>query len=165
MGIQTHIESPVPKDESEDCKGVHFIGQTKKKLKHSIQKQDEPIVEVKCKKLSKKGKSKPVVNYPSRSNTSATNKLRLNSKALLHPAIKKENVIIIDDDTVESTKKENGQSPITSSQNLKKVKLEPEDEYYNELVEKQRKYEKGKQIVENPMTYVTRVAKKAKSKL
>ena len=76
------------------------------------------------------------MNYPSRSNTSATNKLSLNSKALLHPSIKKENVIIIDDDTVESTE-EKGQSPMTSSHKLKKVKLEPEEEHYNEHVEKQ----------------------------
>jgi hypothetical protein len=58
-------------------------------LKQSIQKQDEPIVGVKGKKLSKKGKSKPVVNYPSESKTRETNKLRLNSKAIFHPAIKK----------------------------------------------------------------------------
>jgi hypothetical protein len=43
---------------------------------------------------------------------------------------------------------------------LKKVKLEIEDEYYNEHVEKQSKDEKGKQIVEHPMRHVTREAKK-----
>jgi hypothetical protein len=89
MEIQTQNESPVPKDEPEDCKGFHVRGSTKQKLKQSIQKQDEPVAEGKGKKLSKKGKSKPVVNYPSRSKTRATNKLRLNSKALFHPSIKK----------------------------------------------------------------------------
>jgi hypothetical protein len=101
------------------------------------------------------------VNYPNISKTRATNKLRLNSKALFHPSIKKENVIIIDDDTMESTEKEKGQSPVTSSHNLKNVKLELEEEHYNELVEKHRKDEKGKQIGEHPMRHVTRVAKKS----
>jgi hypothetical protein len=91
MEIQTQIESPVPKYKPKDCKGIHVRGSTKQKLKQSIQKQDEPVARVKGKKLSKKGKSKPIVNYPSRSKTRATNKLRLNSKALFHPAIKKEN--------------------------------------------------------------------------
>jgi hypothetical protein len=111
MEIQTQIESHVPKDKPEYCKGVHVKGSTKQNLKQSIQKQDEPVAGVKGKKLSKKGKSKPIVNYPSRSKTRETNKLRLNSKALFHPSIKKENVIIIDDDTVESTEEEKGQSP------------------------------------------------------
>jgi hypothetical protein len=159
MEIQTEIESPVQKDELEDCKGLHVRVSNKQKLKQSIQKQDEPVAGVKGEKLSKKGKSKPVVNYPSRSNTSATNKLRLNSKALLHPAIKKENVIIIDDDTVESTE-EKGQSPMTSSHKLKKVKLEPEEEHYNEPVEKQRKNEKGKQIAKHPKRHVTKEKKR-----
>jgi hypothetical protein len=74
-------------------------------------------------------------------------------------------VIIIDDDIVESTEEEKGQSPVTSSHKLKNVKLEPEDEHYNEPVEKQRKDEKGKKIVEHPMRHVTRAEKKAKSKL
>jgi hypothetical protein len=63
-----------------------------------MQKQDEPIVDGKGNKLSKTGKNKPMVNYPSRSKTMATNKLRLNSKAPLNPSIKKENMIVIDDD-------------------------------------------------------------------
>jgi hypothetical protein len=109
--------------------------------------------------LSKTGKNKPVVNYPSRSKTRATNKLRLNSKALFNPSIKKENVIVIDDDTVESTEEEKGQSPVTSSHKLKKVKLEHEDKCYNEPVEKQKKDEKGKQIAEHPMRHVTRATK------
>jgi hypothetical protein len=37
--------------------------------------------------------------------------------------------------------------------------LELEDEYYNELVKKQRKYEKGNQIAEDPMRHVTREKK------
>jgi len=115
-------------------------------LKQSIQKQDESIVGVKGKKSSKKGKSKPIANYPNISKTRTTNKLRLNEKALFHPTIKKENVIIIDDDAVESMEEEKGQLPITSSHKLKKIKLEPEEEHYNDLVEKQRKDEKGKQI-------------------
>jgi hypothetical protein len=57
---------------------------------HSIQKQKEPVV-------GDKGKS--MVNYPSRSNTRATNKFRLNSKSLFNPSPKVENVISIDDDT------------------------------------------------------------------
>jgi hypothetical protein len=53
--------------------------------------------------LRKKVKTKPVVNYLNRSKARETNKMRLNSKALFHLSIKKENLIIIDDDTVEST--------------------------------------------------------------
>jgi hypothetical protein len=60
---------------------------------------------------------------------------------------------------VESTEEEKGQSPVTSSHKLKKVKLEPEEEHYNEPVEKQRKDEKGKQIAEHPMRHVTRETK------
>jgi hypothetical protein len=106
--------------------------------------------------LSKTRKDKPVVNYPSRSKTRETNKLRLNSKALFNPSIKKQNVIFIDDDTLESTEDEKGQSPVTSSHKWKKVKVEPKEECYDEdTVEKQRKYEKGKQVEEHSMKHVT----------
>jgi hypothetical protein len=50
-----------------------------------------------------------VVNYPSRSKTRATNKFKLNSKALFDPSIKTDNVIFIDDDTMESAGEEKGQ--------------------------------------------------------
>jgi hypothetical protein len=108
LEIQTQNDFPIPKDEPEDCKGLHVIGLTKKKLKQSIQKQDEPVVDSKSKKLRKKKKSKPIVNYPSRSKTRKTNKMILNSRAIFNPSIKKENVIVIDYDTVESTKEEKG---------------------------------------------------------
>jgi hypothetical protein len=78
MEIQTQIESPFPKDEPEDYKGVHVKGSTKHNLKQSIQKQDKQVAKGKGNKLSKKGKSKPIVNYPSKSKNRATNKLRLN---------------------------------------------------------------------------------------
>ena len=61
---------------------------------------------------------------------------------------------------MENTKEEKEKSPITSSHKLKKVKLEPEEEHYNEPVEKQRKHEKGKQIAEHLMRHVTRAEKK-----
>jgi hypothetical protein len=83
--------------------------------------------------LRKKGNIKPVVNYPSKSKTRATNKLRLNSKALFHPSIKKENVIIIDDGTMESKEEEKGQSIVTSSHKLKNVKLDLEDKFNGEI--------------------------------
>jgi hypothetical protein len=89
LDIQTQDELLVPKDEPVDCKGIHVKGLTKQKSKQSIQKHDEPVVEGKSKKLSKKGKNKPVVNYPSRSKTKETNKLRLNSKSLFNYSIKK----------------------------------------------------------------------------
>jgi hypothetical protein len=38
---------------------------------------------------------------------------------------------------VESTEEEKGQSLVTSSHKLKKVKFEPQEEHYNEPVEKQ----------------------------
>ena len=86
---QTQDELLVPKDEPVDFKGIHVRGLTKHKYKKSIQKHDETIAQSKIKKLSKKGKNKPVVNYPSRSKTKETNELRLNSKYLFNPSIKK----------------------------------------------------------------------------
>jgi hypothetical protein len=109
--------------------------------------------------LRKKLKSKPIVNYPSRYKTRETNKMKLNSKALFHLDIKKENLIIIDDDIVESTEEEKVHSLVTSSYKLKKFKLELEEEHYNESMEKHRKNEKGKQIAEHPMRHVTRETK------
>jgi hypothetical protein len=49
LDIQTQNEFLVPKDEPKDCKGVHVRGSTKKNLKQSIQKQDEPIADGKGK--------------------------------------------------------------------------------------------------------------------
>jgi hypothetical protein len=74
-----------------------------------MQKQEEPIADDKSKKLSKTRMDKPMVNYPSRSKTRETNKLRLNSKALFNPCIKIDNVIVIDDDTMEIVGEEKGQ--------------------------------------------------------
>jgi hypothetical protein len=48
-----------------------------------------------------KGKGKQTVSYPSRPKTRATNKLILNSKALFKPSLKKDNLIILDDDITE----------------------------------------------------------------
>jgi hypothetical protein len=104
------------------------------------------------------------LNYLSRPKTRAINKLRLNSKSVFHPDIKKENLIILDDDTMENTEEGKEQSLVTSSNKLKEVKLEHEEEHYNELVEKifhekQRKNEKGKQIVEHQIRHVTKETK------
>jgi hypothetical protein len=115
LDIQTQDEFLVPKDDPKDYKGIHVRGSTKQKIKQSIQKQDEPVVYGKGKKLNKTKKNKLVVNYPSRFETRETHKLRLNSKALFNPSIKKENVIVIDDDIVESIEDEKGKSPMTSS--------------------------------------------------
>jgi hypothetical protein len=51
------------------------------------------------KRQSKKNKGKQLVSYPSRPKTRPTNKLRLNSKAMFKPSLKKENLIILDDDS------------------------------------------------------------------
>jgi hypothetical protein len=51
----------------------------------------------KGKKQSKK--KKPISKYPRRNSTRAANKFRLNSKAMFHPSIKKENLIIIEDNS------------------------------------------------------------------
>jgi len=109
--------------------------------------------------LRKKGKSKHILNYPRGSKTRATNELRLNSKALFQPAIKNFFLIILDDDWEENTKEGKEQLWVTSSNKLKEVNLEPEEEHYNELVEKQRNNENGKQIAEHQMRHVTKVTK------
>jgi hypothetical protein len=48
-------------------------------------------------------KGKRVADYKSRPKTRATNKLRLNSKALFKPSLKKDNLIVLDDDDDEKT--------------------------------------------------------------
>jgi hypothetical protein len=50
-------------------------------------------------------KGKQAADYRSRPKTRETNKLRLNSKALFKPSLKKENLIIIDEDAVEKVPK------------------------------------------------------------
>jgi hypothetical protein len=52
-----------------------------------------------------KGKGKQPIKYPNRHKTRATNKLRLNSKALFKPSLKKDNLIILDDDITEEIHK------------------------------------------------------------
>jgi hypothetical protein len=61
---------------------------------------DAPVEKPPQVKQSKgnKGKGKQPVNYPNRPKTRATNKLRLNSKAMFKPSLKKDNLIILDDD-------------------------------------------------------------------
>jgi hypothetical protein len=59
---------------------------------------------------SRRNKGKQPVDCPSRPKTRPTNKLRLNSKSLFKPSLKKEKLIVIDDETPEEipkiTKKE-----------------------------------------------------------
>ena len=69
METQTQIESPIPKYDPKDCKGIHVRISTKQKTEQSMQKQDEPVAEVKGKKLRKKGRSKHILNYPNGSKT------------------------------------------------------------------------------------------------
>jgi len=57
---------------------------------------------VKCKKHSKK--KTPIPKFPRRNSTRDDNKFRLNSKAMFHPSIKKENLIIIEDNSEDSKK-------------------------------------------------------------
>jgi hypothetical protein len=155
----------VLKEEPEDIKGIHIRGPKRHNIKQSMEKQEKSIAYNKYMKLRKTRKDKPVVNYPRRSKTRTTNNLRLNSKALFNPSIKKDNIIVIDDDTVENTEDEKGQSPVTSSHKWKKVKLESKDEYHDvDTMEKQQKDKKGKQIVEHHMRHVTRETKKIRLK-
>jgi hypothetical protein len=48
----------------------------------------------------KRNKGKKHVSYPSRPKTRPKNKLRINSKAPFKPSLKKEKLIIIDDDDI-----------------------------------------------------------------
>jgi hypothetical protein len=66
-------------------------------------------------KQSKRGKGKHLVIYPSKPKTRPKKKLRLNSKAMFKPSLKKDNLINIDEDVTEEvlkkTAKEKKQLP------------------------------------------------------
>jgi hypothetical protein len=73
-----------------------------------------------------KGIGKKIPDYKSIPKTRATNKLRLNSKSLFNPSLKKNNLIVLDDDTMEETKEAKEQSPVIVSEKFEaKVKVEP----------------------------------------
>jgi hypothetical protein len=59
---------------------------------------DEPVKKTIDKKQSKVEKGERVPDYKRRPKTRATNKLRLNSKSLFKPSLKKDNLIVLDDD-------------------------------------------------------------------
>jgi hemin uptake protein HemP len=67
-------------------------------LKFEAKINDTPIEESLQVKQSKRGKGKQPVTYPSRPKTRPKNKLRLNSKGMFKPSLKKDNLIIIDED-------------------------------------------------------------------
>jgi hypothetical protein len=77
-------------------------------------------------------KGKQVVDYKSRPKTRETNKLRLNSKALFKPSLKKDNLIVIDDDAVEETPKK--------IRRTKKQSQVPEKMYFEEEIKKYPTY-------------------------
>jgi hypothetical protein len=56
-------------------------------------------------KQSEGNKGKQHVNYPNRPKTIPTNKLKLNSKAMFKPSLKKDNLIILDEDDKEKIPK------------------------------------------------------------
>jgi len=90
-----------------------------------------------------------VSKYPKRNVNMATNKLRLNLKALFHPSIKKENLIIIEYN-LEYIMEEVKRQTLTSSSH----KLKEESE------EQRKKHEKRKQIAQYSRRPVNRETKR-----
>jgi hypothetical protein len=74
-------------------------------VKSEAEINDTPVEESPQVKKSKRGKGKQPVTYPSRPKTRPKNKLRLNSKAMFKPSLKKDNLIIIDEDVTEEVLK------------------------------------------------------------
>jgi hypothetical protein len=66
-------------------------------------KHKQKLTSKKSAKGKKQGKkSTPVSKYPRRNSTRAVNKFRLKSKAMFDPSIKKENLIVIEDNSEDS---------------------------------------------------------------
>jgi hypothetical protein len=84
------------------------------------------------KRQSKSNKGKQLVNYPSRPKTRPKNKLRLNSKVMFKPSLKKEKLIFIDDETSEETlditKKERLAIKTLREMPLRKTRKEKQDD-------------------------------------
>jgi hypothetical protein len=68
---------------------------------------DAPVEKPPQVKHSKGKKVKKPLNYLKRPRTITTNKLRLNSKAMFKPSLKKDNLIILDEDDKEKIPKKN----------------------------------------------------------
>jgi hypothetical protein len=75
-------------DEPED----YTTSPTQSPIKHKKQSIGKMVAKGKKKRKKKETISK----YPKRNSTRVSNKFRLNSKALFHPSIKNENLIIIE---------------------------------------------------------------------
>jgi hypothetical protein len=73
----------------------------KVKIELEIETHDRSVEKPPMERHSKNNKGKHPVSYPSRPRTRPTNKLRLNSKSMFKPSLKKENLIILDDDNLE----------------------------------------------------------------
>jgi hypothetical protein len=111
--IKQEPGSPVSRHESKGFDRVYTRRMEKQRAEQQQEVKSEPETEA-CdkpiektteKKQSKLDKGKQVVDYRSRPKTRSTNKLRLNSKALFKPSLKKDNLIIIDEDAVEKVPK------------------------------------------------------------
>jgi hypothetical protein len=90
--------------------------QAQSKVQSKQKKQSIGKRVAKGKKKSKK--KEPVSKYPRRNSTRAANKFRLNSKAMFHPSIKKENLIIIEDNSKDTKKEVKKQTLASSSHRL-----------------------------------------------
>jgi hypothetical protein len=147
LDVQTDPDiknEPDELDEPED----HTTNPVKRPTKQKKQSTGKKVAE--GKKMSKK--KELVSNYPKRATTRAANKLRLNSKALFHPSIKKENLIIIEDNSEDTMEEVERQTLASSSHRLKE-----------ESEEQRKKHEKGKQIAQYSRRPVTRETKRSGS--
>jgi hypothetical protein len=88
-----------------------------------------------------------VLRCPRRNYTIAANKFRLNSKAMFHPSIKKENLIIIEDNSEYSKTGIKNQEDTPSFHRTEKE--------YEDLRKRQEKGKHVTQYSRRPMTRVT----------
>jgi hypothetical protein len=132
-------------DEDEDYTMNPVQSPVKQKQKSTSKKS------AKGKKQSKK--PTPVPKFPRRNSTRAVNKFRLNSKAMFDPSIKKENLIIIEDNSEDS---KTGIKKQAETPSLHRTEKESEN--------LRKRQEKGKQVAQYSRRPVTRETTRSTSK-
>jgi hypothetical protein len=124
------------------------------KLEPKTEACDKPIEKTIEKKQSKMDKGKKVAYYHNRPKTRETNKLRLNSKYFFKPSLKKDNLIILDEDAMETVpkkiKRERKQPPVPYIElSNSEVEIEQDPTYTLEINKVPGSYVKEIQTIEN----------------
>jgi hypothetical protein len=109
------------------------------KFEPEIEIDDAPVEKPPQVKQSKgnKCKGKQTISYPNRPKTRATNKLRLNSKALFKLSLKQDNLIILDDDIIEEIHKKTRKLK-KKYQLVPKIESSPSDDKTPGITKKER---------------------------